>query len=99
MASVAKLANGSSNLSLPPHLIFKAITDTFFFRRAPPQKAWTSTINPITQKNSSLPQQNGNLPQQKPVGPAKASIAKEHSTSDKHAHDRLTFILAASAVC
>ncbi|ERF76098.1 hypothetical protein EPUS_01431 [Endocarpon pusillum Z07020] len=65
-------------------------------KRALPQKAWTSTINPITQKNSSQLQQNGNLLQQKPVGPAKASIAKEGNTADKQAHDRLTFILAAS---
>lgn len=94
-----KLADGSSNLSLPPHSILHAGTYTIFIRRALPQKAWTSTINPIMQKNSSQLQQNGNLLQQKPVGPAKASIAKEGNTAEKQAHDRLTFILAASTVC
>lgn len=36
--------------------------------------------------------------QQKPVVPTKAGLLKESITSDKHAHDRLTFILAASTV-
>ena len=98
MESVVKLPDGSSSLSLSPHSILHAGTYTFFIRRALPQKAWTSTINPITQKNSSQLQQNGNLLQQKPVGPAKTSIAKEYNTADKQAHDRLTFILAASTV-
>jgi hypothetical protein len=67
-------------------------------RRAPPQKAWNSSVNPITQKNSSQPQQNGNITQQKLASPGKAVAPKENMVSDKHAHDRLTFILAASMV-
>jgi hypothetical protein len=87
------------NFSFSPHSTFNGDTNILLVRRAPAPKAWSSTINPITQKNASQPQQNGIVMQQKPVVPAKAGVPKENITSDKHAHDRLTFILAASTVC
>lgn len=86
------------NFSFPPHLIFNADTDLLHSRRAPSQKAWTSAINPITQKNTSQSLPNGNISHQKPAVPERASTSKEAPSSDKHAHDRLTFILAASIV-
>ncbi len=96
--SVTSVLTISSKSSSPPHLILNAGTNISSIRRAPVQKAWTSTMNPTTQKHTSQPQQNGNILQHKPVGPARASVPKENITSDRHAHDRLMFILAASTV-
>lgn len=62
-------------------------------RRNIPQKAWTLGPNPITQK-APQPQQNGNIQAQKSTASQKGMAPKESNTADKHAHDRLTFLLA-----
>ncbi|KAI9678159.1 MAG: hypothetical protein M1817_006104 [Caeruleum heppii] len=60
-------------------------------RRNSSQKAWTQGTNPITQRPSAYHQLNGVKSEQKV--PTKAT-SKETNTPDKHAHDRLLFLLA-----
>jgi hypothetical protein len=67
-------------------------------RRPNSQKAWTTGANPITQKSSAQPQQNGNVLQAKQVSAVKTQQQKDTATPDKHANDRLVFILAAAIV-
>lgn len=61
-------------------------------RRNAPQKAWTSGMNPITQRSNTPTQQNG-------VGlQAKATTQKppnhqESATPERHANDRLLYLL------
>ncbi|KAI9701453.1 MAG: hypothetical protein M1836_001508 [Candelina mexicana] len=65
-------------------------------RRLPTQKAWTQGTNPITgQRPSTHSHQNGNVSQTKSTGTAKtmAVTSRETNTPDKHANDRLLFLL------
>ncbi|KAI9760308.1 MAG: Bud site selection protein 6 [Chaenotheca gracillima] len=64
-------------------------------RHPPSQKAWTST-NPMTQRSPAYTQQNGTPTQPRNSLPAKnaSSAMKETNTPDKHANDRLMFLLA-----
>jgi hypothetical protein len=67
-------------------------------RRPNSQKAWTTGANPITQKSSAPPQQNGNVLQAKQIATVKTSQQKDTATPDRHANDRLVFLLAAAIV-
>lgn len=84
-------------LKLQPQLDIHWLTNSQH-RRLNSQKAWTSGANPITQKSASQTQQNGSVLQAKPVTPVKTPQQKETATPDKHANDRLVFILAAAIV-
>jgi hypothetical protein len=67
-------------------------------RRPNSQKAWTTGANPITQKISAAPpQQNGNVLQAKQTTTVKTP-QKDTATPDRHANDRLVFLLAAAIV-
>ena len=68
--------------------------DTQSGRRPPAPKAWTSSINPITQK-ATQPQPNGNTSQQSTTTPKGGS---KLTGVEKDANDRLNFILGASTV-
>ncbi|MCJ1229114.1 hypothetical protein MMC12_005779 [Toensbergia leucococca] len=61
-------------------------------RRNPTQKAWTSGMNPITQRSTTPAQQNGTSSQPK-SSPQKNMNNKETNTPDRHANDRLLFLL------
>ncbi len=61
-------------------------------RRNPPQKAWTSGMNPITQRSTTPAQQNGAAAQTKPALP-KTTTNQDMNASDRHANDRLLFLL------
>lgn len=65
-------------------------------RKLSTQKAWTQGTNPITQRSSTPGTANGAASAPKPTPSAKsqASTARETNTPEKHAHDRLTFLLA-----
>jgi hypothetical protein len=65
----------------------------FSLRRNNSQKAWTQGTNPLTQK-PSYAQQNGNTSHQKPLPSPKPMGPKETNTPDKHANDRLIFLLS-----
>jgi hypothetical protein len=67
-------------------------------RRPNSQKAWTAGANPITLKSSAPPQQNGNVLQAKQTATAKTPLQKDTATPDRHANDRLVFLLAAAIV-
>jgi hypothetical protein len=67
-------------------------------RRPNSQKAWTTGANPITQKTSAPPQQNGNVLQAKQIATVKTPQQKDTATPDRHANDRLVFLLAAAIV-
>ena len=67
-------------------------------RRPNAQKAWTTGANPITQKSSAPPQQNGNVLQAKQTTTVKTPQQKDTATPDRHANDRLVFLLAAAIV-
>jgi hypothetical protein len=67
-------------------------------RRPNSQKAWTTGANPLTPKSSVQPQQNGNILQAKQIATVKIPQQKDTATPDKHANDRLVFILAAAIV-
>ncbi|KAI9849347.1 MAG: hypothetical protein M1837_004807 [Sclerophora amabilis] len=64
-------------------------------RHNPSQKAWTST-NPITQKPSNFAQVNGAPSQPRNAQQSRnaSTMAKETNTPDKHANDRMLFLLA-----
>ena len=55
-------------------------------------------MNPITQRSTTPAGQNGALTTSKP-GPQKAPFHAELSTADKHAHDRLLYLMANFLVC
>ncbi|KAL8831794.1 MAG: hypothetical protein Q9170_005151 [Blastenia crenularia] len=61
-------------------------------QRKPPQKAWQSGMNPITQRSTTPASQNGSISQAK-SGPQKPTPAMEAGTADRHAHDRLLFLM------
>jgi hypothetical protein len=65
-------------------------------RRPNSQKAWTTGANPITQKSLAPPQQNGNVLQAKQIATVKTPQQKDTATPDRHANDRLVFLLAAA---
>ncbi|MCJ1370049.1 hypothetical protein MMC20_001261, partial [Loxospora ochrophaea] len=58
-------------------------------RRNNPQKAWTTGMNPITQRSHGPSQQNGTSK----ATLQKANASQETNTADQHAHDRLLFLL------
>ncbi|KAL9131788.1 MAG: hypothetical protein Q9217_000393 [Psora testacea] len=60
-------------------------------RRAPTQKAWTSGMNPITQRSNTPGQQNGTITQCKP---GQKSDGKDSNNGDRSAHERLLCLLA-----
>ncbi|SLM34481.1 LsmAD domain [Lasallia pustulata] len=62
-------------------------------RRNPPQKAWTSGMNPITQRSTTPAQPNGVGGHPKPSS-QRSMPASETSTPDRHANDRFLFLLA-----
>lgn len=67
-------------------------------RRNSSQKAWTPGSNPITQKSSNTPPLNGVSNQ--PRGTSKnLASSRETNTPDRHAHDRLMYLLANFVVC
>ncbi|KAL9591965.1 MAG: hypothetical protein Q9179_007194 [Wetmoreana sp. 5 TL-2023] len=61
-------------------------------RKTVPQKAWQSGMNPITQRSTTPASQNGNISQPK-AAPQKAVPNMEVGNADKHAHDRLLFLV------
>ncbi|KAI9850032.1 MAG: hypothetical protein M1838_006172 [Thelocarpon superellum] len=64
-------------------------------RRNSTHKAWTQGTNPITQRSSIYPQSNGVV--SSPKGPLKSttsSSVRETNTPNKHANDRMIFLLA-----
>ncbi|KZF25565.1 hypothetical protein L228DRAFT_266030 [Xylona heveae TC161] len=66
-------------------------------RKSPAPKAWAQgTTNPITQRPSNFNTSNGNAAQNKPANPPKTSnaVSKETNTPEKHANDRLVYLLA-----
>lgn len=65
-------------------------------RRAPAPKAWTSGTNPITQRGTTPVQQNGTPSQAKNPAITKTAAPKDQGISDRHAHDRMTFLLGAA---
>ncbi|KAL8953189.1 MAG: hypothetical protein Q9222_000924 [Ikaeria aurantiellina] len=56
------------------------------------QKAW-SGMNPITQKSTTPTSQNGNISQTR-VGSQKSVSQMEVGNADKHAYDRLVYLMA-----
>ncbi|KAL8775681.1 MAG: hypothetical protein Q9209_000177 [Squamulea sp. 1 TL-2023] len=62
-------------------------------RKPVSQKAWQSGMNPITQRSTMPAAQNGNISQPK-ASSQKAGANMELGNADKHAHDRLVFLLA-----
>lgn len=61
-------------------------------RRNAPQKAWTTGMNPITQRSTTPAQQNGAGNQAKAVSQRPVNN-RETNSPEKHAHDRLIFLL------
>lgn len=61
-------------------------------RKPAPQKAWTSGMNPITQRSTTPAQQNGVGSQARAVS-LKSTSNQETGTYDRHSNDRLLFIL------
>ncbi|KAL8674929.1 MAG: hypothetical protein Q9168_000632 [Polycauliona sp. 1 TL-2023] len=61
-------------------------------RKPVPQKAWQG-MNPITQRSIIPAAQNGNTAPQKPNS-QKPAANMELANADKHAHDRLVFLMA-----
>lgn len=64
-------------------------------QRKPPQKAWQSGMNPITQRSNTPASQNGGISQTK-QGSQKPSSGMDVGSADKHAHDRLLFLMTHS---
>lgn len=62
-------------------------------RRSMPQKAWTSGMNPITQRSNTPAQQNG-VGNRIKTGPSKTTGNQETTTPEKYANDRLLLLLA-----
>lgn len=84
-----------------PHLLLEHHSLTRFaltHRRPPPQKAWGPGPNSFSQRSAMVSQQNGNAPPPRSGGNAKQTLPKDAGISDKQAHERLTFILAAAIV-
>lgn len=77
------------SLVLPGQLQIRVLIAHFCPRR-PTQKAWTQGTNPITQRPSN--QQNG-IPAPGKGQVQKVNSSKESNTADKHANDRLLFLL------
>ncbi|KAF2142360.1 uncharacterized protein K452DRAFT_249013 [Aplosporella prunicola CBS 121167] len=65
-------------------------------RRPPPPKAWSSgSTNPITQRPSNAPLPNGSSGMQKsPAGPKAMASNQASSDNNKHAHDRMVFLIS-----
>ncbi|KAL8721505.1 MAG: hypothetical protein Q9225_001850 [Loekoesia sp. 1 TL-2023] len=79
-----KSGDGSRKLPGPPNDSSQ--------RKPAPQKAWQSGMNPITQRSTTPASQNGNTFQAK-TGPQKPASNMEVGNADKHAHDRLLFLM------
>ncbi|KAL9021315.1 MAG: hypothetical protein Q9185_001425 [Variospora sp. 1 TL-2023] len=62
-------------------------------RKPAPQKAWQGGTNPITQRSTTPASQNGNVSQPR-AGPQKPVPNMELGQADKHARDRLVFLMA-----
>ncbi|KAI4224673.1 MAG: hypothetical protein L6R36_004481 [Xanthoria steineri] len=62
-------------------------------KKPAPPKAWQTGMNPITQRSTMPAAQNGNLAQPK-ISPKKPAANMELANADKHAHDRLVFLMA-----
>ncbi|KAL8814467.1 MAG: hypothetical protein Q9223_006310 [Gallowayella weberi] len=62
-------------------------------RKPAPPKAWQGGTNPITQRATVSPAQNGNISQPK-TSSQKSAPNMELANADKHAHDRLVFLMA-----
>ncbi|KAL8675829.1 MAG: hypothetical protein Q9186_007569 [Xanthomendoza sp. 1 TL-2023] len=62
-------------------------------RKPVPPKAWQGGTNPITQRSTVSPAQNGNVSQPK-ASSQKPALNMELANADKHAHDRLVFLMA-----
>lgn len=77
------------------NVVTQLSTDSFS-RRVPAPKAWTSGTNPITQRGTTPVQQNGTQSQVKIQGISRTAAPKEQGITDRHAHDRLTFLLGAA---
>ncbi|KAL8970783.1 MAG: hypothetical protein Q9183_001361 [Haloplaca sp. 2 TL-2023] len=61
-------------------------------RKPVTQKAWQSGMNPITQRSTTPASQNGNISQSK-MAAQKPALGMDIGHADKHAHDRLLFLL------
>lgn len=70
---------------------------TICSKRNTAQKAWTSGMNPITQRSTAPTQTNGITPNQA-LGLQNSSVTQETSTLDKHANDRLVYLLGSFVV-
>ncbi|KAL8646566.1 MAG: hypothetical protein Q9210_006062 [Variospora velana] len=62
-------------------------------RKPAPQKAWQGGTNPITLRSTTPASQNGNISQPR-AGPQKPVPNMELGLADKHARDRLLFLMA-----
>ncbi|KAL8854678.1 MAG: hypothetical protein Q9221_000460 [Calogaya cf. arnoldii] len=62
-------------------------------RKPAPQKAWQGGMNPITHRPTMPAPQNGNIAQPK-MNTQKPAANTELANADKHAHDRLVFLMA-----
>ncbi|KAL8728979.1 MAG: hypothetical protein Q9166_005074 [cf. Caloplaca sp. 2 TL-2023] len=62
-------------------------------RKPVPPTAWKSGMNPITQRSTLPAGQNGNISQPK-ASSQKPATNMEMGNADKHAHDRLVFLMA-----
>ncbi|KAL8899769.1 MAG: hypothetical protein Q9192_001403 [Flavoplaca navasiana] len=62
-------------------------------RKPIPQKAWQGGLNPITQRSTAPIAPNGNTAQPN-IGTMRPAANMEMANADKHAHDRLVFLLA-----
>ncbi|KAI4174549.1 MAG: hypothetical protein LQ348_006362 [Seirophora lacunosa] len=62
-------------------------------RKPTPQKAWQTGMNPITQRSTTPAAQNGNISQPR-AAPQKPASNMELANADKHARDRLLFLMS-----
>lgn len=63
------------------------------YRRNVPQKAWTSGMNPITQRSTTSAQQNGVGSQAKNNAHAHKVATNQEANMEKLANDRLVYLL------
>ncbi|KAI4156972.1 MAG: hypothetical protein L6R39_000882 [Caloplaca ligustica] len=61
-------------------------------RKPAPPKAWQGGMNPITQRSTTPASQNGSIPQSR-AGPQNPAPTMDVADADKHAHDRLLFLM------
>jgi hypothetical protein len=78
---------------------YKLTTSLWRNRRGSTPKAWAAT-NLVTQRSSNYNQQNGSMNQPKGgVSKTPTANVKETNTPDRHANDRLLFLMANFLVC